>query len=134
MTIGDELLVQGNNELTPAKVINVSITIMQGSIFVRLIGLRYFLSVIYCSIETGILFLGAYVPLTTNGKIIVDGVLASCFANSHHDVAYSVMIPIQKFSEVMDLIFGIEDGFPVFVSSARQLGKLLLPESQFRLN
>ena len=118
----------------PAKVINVSITIMQGNIFVRLIGLRYVLSVPYCSIETGILFLGAYVPLTTNGKIIVDGVLASCFADFHHHVAYSVMIPMQKFSEVIGLIFGIEVGFPVFVSSARQLGKLLLPESQFWLN
>ena len=61
---------------------------------------------------------------------MVDGVLASCFADFQHDLAYSIMIPMQRFSEVMDWIFGIETGFPVFVSTTRQLGKLLLPESQ----
>ena len=30
LTIGDELLVQGNNKLTPAKVIHVSNLVMQG--------------------------------------------------------------------------------------------------------
>ena len=62
---------------------------------------------------------------------MVDRVLASCFADFHHDVAYSVMVPMQMFSEVMDWIFGVEAGFPIFVSSVRQLGKFLLPESQY---
>ena len=34
LTIGDELLVQENNELTPAKVIGVSIMIMQSINFI----------------------------------------------------------------------------------------------------
>ena len=36
LTIGDELLVQGNNELVPAKVISVSNLIMQGNYVIRL--------------------------------------------------------------------------------------------------
>ena len=65
---------------------------------------------------------------------MVDGILASCFVDFHHDLAYLVMIPMQRFSEVIDWIFGIEAGFSVFVSTARQLGKLLLPESQYWAN
>ena len=36
LTIGDELLVQGNNELVPTKVISVSNLIMQGNYVIRL--------------------------------------------------------------------------------------------------
>ena len=35
LTIGDELLVQGNNELVPTKVISVSNLIMQGNYVIR---------------------------------------------------------------------------------------------------
>ena len=28
---------------------------------------------------------GAYVPLTMEGKIVVEGVLASCYASIHHE-------------------------------------------------
>ena len=57
------------------------------------------------------LFLGAYVPLTMEGKIIVDGVLVSCHAGSHHDLAHVAMIPMQRFSKVVQYIFGDGTGF-----------------------
>ena len=133
LIIGDELLVQGNNDLTPGKVISVSIKMMQGIIFYYL-NLNMIYLVLHCSIETDVPFVGAYVPLTTNGIIVVDGVLTSCFAESHHDLAYLIMQPMQQFSEVLDWIFGIDAGFPVFVSSVWQLGKLLVPESQYWKN
>ena len=56
-----------------------------------------------------------------NAKIMVDKVLASCFADFHHELAYSVMIPMQTFSELKEMIFGNEAGFPVYVSTADSL-------------
>ena len=71
--------------------------------------------------------LGAYVPLVSEGKILVDGVVASCYADIHHDVAHFTMIPMHKLSAMMEWIFGDDAGFPVYVSTARQMGMLLLP-------
>ena len=42
--------------------------------------------------------LGTYVPLTEEGNIVVDGVLASCYASFDHDLAHITMAPIQLFS------------------------------------
>ena len=62
---------------------------------------------------------------------MVDGILASCYADFHHDLAHFTMTPLQRFSEVIELIFGDESGFPVFVSTARELGIFLLPNGYF---
>ena len=43
---------------------------------------------------------GAFVPLTKNGNIMVDGVLASCYASFDHDLAHFGMRPLQWFSEI----------------------------------
>ena len=77
------------------------------------------------------LYLGAYVPLRINGKIMVDRVLTSCFADVHHDLAHITTTPMQRFSELMEWIFGNEAGLSVYVSTARQLGELLVPDSQY---
>ena len=76
-------------------------------------------------------FAGAYVPLTMEGKIIVDGILASCYADFHQDLAHLSVIPIQQFSKVMEWILGNDTGFPVYVSIARELGMLMLPDGLF---
>ena len=47
-------------------------------------------------------FLGAFVPLTKEGKVIVDGVLASCYAGFDHDLAHFLMSPMQPLSEVLE--------------------------------
>ena len=79
--------------------------------------------------KSPISFTGAYVPLVMEGKIIVDEVLASCYADFHHDLAHLTMVPMQRFSVVMNWIFGEDAGFSVFVSTARGLGILLLPDA-----
>ena len=58
---------------------------------------------------------------------MVDGVLASCYAGSHHDLAHLTMIPMQGFSEVIYWLFGDDTGFPIFVSTVKELGMFLLP-------
>ena len=67
-------------------------------------------------------------PLTLEGNIIVDGILASCYADiSDHDLAHLSMIPVRKFSAVVEWIFGDDIGLPIFVNTAIELGTYLLP-------
>ena len=76
-------------------------------------------------------FAGAYVPLTTKGTIIVDRVSASCYADFDHDLAHFIIRPMEKFTDVMEWIFGNDFGFPLYVGTARQLGQLILPDGQY---
>ena len=71
-------------------------------------------------------FSGAYVPLTKEGNIMVDGILASCYADFHQDLAHLTMTPLHIFSDKIEWAFGDVSGYPVFVSTVRQLGMLLL--------
>ena len=65
---------------------------------------------------------GAYVPLTLEGNIIVDGVLASCHASSHHDLAHTGITFIRWFPEIILWIFGEDDGFSTFVRTTKEFG------------
>ena len=62
---------------------------------------------------------------------MVDGVLASCYADFDHDLAHFTTTPMQNFADVTEWIFGNEFGFPLYVGTARQLGKLILPDGQY---
>ena len=71
-------------------------------------------------------------PLIAEGKLLVDGVLASCYASSDHDLAHLTMTPMQMFPTLMDWLFGEDIGYPVYVSTLRKLGMMILPDEQFR--
>ena len=43
-------------------------------------------------------------PLTTKGNIMVDGVLASCYASVNHDLGHIVMTPIRWFPEMVQWV------------------------------
>ena len=73
------------------------------------------------------MFLGTYVPLTMEGNIIVDGVLASCYPFVNHDLAHYGMTPMRWFSEIMGIIFGEDKGFSVYVKTTEDLGIWVLP-------
>ena len=75
-------------------------------------------------------FLGIYVPLTREGNIVVDGVLASCYGSFDHDLAHISMKPVQWFPETMEWIFGLDDVSPVYVNIAEHFGRLILPYCQ----
>ena len=72
--------------------------------------------------------LGVYVPLTMEGNVVVDGVLASCYTVFDHDFAHLTMAPMQRFSEAMEWIFGNNNGYSVFVSTVKELGILVMPK------
>ena len=67
--------------------------------------------------------LGAYVPLTSDGNIFVDGVLASCYASSDHDLTHLAMAPIQWFPDMIQLM----SGYKTYVNILKDLRHWLLP-------
>ena len=45
---------------------------------------------------------------------MVNGVLASCYPSAYHDVANIGMKPMQLYPEIMEWIFGVDNGFSVY--------------------
>ena len=72
-------------------------------------------------------FLGAFMPLTMEGNIMVDGILSSCYASFDHDLAHFAMIPMQWFPQMIKWIFGEDNGSPIYVNIVKGLGRLGLP-------
>ena len=70
---------------------------------------------------------GAYVPMTMEGNIVVDGVLASCYGSYDHDLAHFLMKPFGWLPDAIFSIFGHDNGSPVYVHVAHYLGEWLLP-------
>ena len=71
---------------------------------------------------------GAYVPVTVEGNIIVDGVLASCYGITDHDLAHIVISPLRLIPGIMEWIFGQEGGAQVYMNAWRELGSLIAPD------
>ena len=62
------------------------------------------------------------------GNIVVDGVLASCYAIVDHDIAQIVMKPIQWYPDVTELVFGDENGVSAYINVLKIIGRWLLPQ------
>ena len=69
----------------------------------------------------------AYVPLTMDGNIMVDGVLASWYASFDHDLAHIVMAPMRMFPEIFQWAFGMDNENPGFVNIAKDMGRWMMP-------
>ena len=72
---------------------------------------------------------GVYAPLTTDGNIMVDGVLASCypFPFPDHDVAHLGMTPIHWFPHIVEWVLGGEEnGFPLAIKVAENMERWFL--------
>ena len=74
---------------------------------------------------------GAYVPLTMEGNMIVDGVLASCYPSAHHDLAHIGMVPMRWSPKLFMWIFGEDNGFSAFAKFTEDLGKSVCPNEKF---
>ena len=92
-------MIPENNEVTPTKVISVSSFTMQG----------------------------AYVPLTMEGNIVVDGILASCYPSCYHDLGHIGILSTQFARTIMEWIFGEDNGSSSYVNIFNDLGEWVLP-------
>ena len=45
-----------------------------------------------------------------DGNIMVDGILASCYASVDHDLAHIGTIPLRWFLQIIELVCGVDDG------------------------
>ena len=52
------------------------------------------------------------------GNIVVDGVLASCYASSNHDMAHIGIALMRWFPETLNYIIGEDKEHPVYVNLA----------------
>ena len=59
------------------------------------------------------------------GNIIIDGVLASCYASFDHNLAHLGMLPIQLFPEITDWIFGRDNASPSYVNIVQELNNVM---------
>ena len=60
---------------------------------------------------------------------MVDGVLASCYPSTDHNIAHLAMIPMRWFSGFMEPIFGFDnDGHQAFAVTLEYLGKMGIAE------
>ena len=66
-----------------------------------------------------------------DGNILVNGILASTYASFDHDLAHIAMFPMQWIPDIMKLIFGQDNGSPVYVHTVKHFGRYLLPQEQF---
>ena len=74
---------------------------------------------------------GAYTPVTMEGNLIVDGILASCYAFFDHDVAHFGMTPLRWFPGVTECFFGEDEGIPSYVNILAHMGQLVVPKNHF---
>ena len=75
---------------------------------------------------------GAYVPLTMEGNIVVDGILASCYP-VHHDLSRVVMTPILWFPGTIQWICGETNGYPTYVNIFEVLSMWVVPHGQLNV-
>ena len=62
------------------------------------------------------------------GKIIVDGVLSSCYAFfSDHDMAHFGMTPMRWIPGIMQRIFGENNKSPVYGNIIHDVGRWVFP-------
>ena len=76
-------------------------------------------------------FPGAYTPLTMEGNIVVDGIVASCYAFYDHDSAHIGMLPILLFPTVTKWLFGEDNESPAYANIAGDIGGWMLPADYF---
>lgn len=72
---------------------------------------------------------GAYAPLTESGTVLVNSILASCYANTNwHDAAHLIFRPIIKLSSLLNFDQQLVKDTSVLVDEAK---KVELPDSVF---
>ena len=70
-----------------------------------------------------LLYIGAFVPLTMEGTIMVDEVLASCYPSEDHDIIHNMLLLVRYFPHFTMWIFGKENGFYSYIKILEHIHK-----------
>ena len=65
--------------------------------------------------------------MTLEGTMLVDGILASCYATVNHDLGHIGVAPIRWFPHMIEWIFGDEDGFLIYANIGEYVAKWMQP-------
>ena len=66
------------------------------------------------------IFPGLFSPLTPEGNIVIDGVLASCYSEYDHYGSHIVTAPFRWFPGILEWIFGDDNGFQTAARIAQE--------------
>ena len=72
-----------------------------------------------------------FTPLTSEGNIVVDRVLASCYASSDHDLQKIALTPCQWLPRMIEWIFGWDNDIQAYTSAAYSLATYVVPNDYF---
>ena len=76
------------------------------------------------------LSLGAYVPLTMEYTIMVDGILASCYPSVDHNLGHIGMTPLPWIPLMVEQIYGEDNGFLGYVEMADIMSRMIPYQKQ----
>jgi len=96
---GDHSAVSFSDLAPPTAVFMSQLTNHSDAVYVASPGTKEHLLVSMVTSVNKVVARGVYAPLTASGTIVVDGVVASCYALvSSHRLAHAVMAPVRTFS------------------------------------
>ena len=58
---------------------------------------------------------------------MVEGILASCYPSTYHDMGHLAMTPIRWLPRMIEWIFGDDNGFQAFPNILEHVGRSILP-------
>ena len=64
-----------------------------------------------------------------NSNIMVDGVLASCYAFSDNHLTHIGITPLRLFPAIMDLMFGVDSESPGYIKIVENLSTWMFPHN-----
>ena len=64
------------------------------------------------------------------GNILVDGVLASCYAGFDHDAEHIAVTPLLWFPTIMDFFLGAEKSTHAYLKILQHMGAVTVPSWQ----